>query len=203
MLMSRFNLPDLIGGIPVIEVKNLTKRYGDKRGIQNLNFSVPKGEILGLLGPNGAGKSTTMNIITGYKPPTEGSVNIEGYDLLQHPLEAKRRLGYLPEQPPLYPDLTVISYLRFVAELKGVTREKRNAHLAEIMELLVKKNPKIRVVVNAITLETMAEAVSQFKRLGFEDVDIVQIFAARGKAAGSYHMMQGQNPVFIISGEMR
>jgi ABC-2 type transport system ATP-binding protein len=132
----------------VIEVKNLTKRYGDKRGIQNLNFMVPKGEILGFLGPNGAGKSTTMNIITGYKPPTEGSVNIDGYDLAKNPLEAKKRLGYLPEQPPLYSDLTVLSYLRFVAELKGVTPQKRQAHLSEIMELVKITDVRDRLIKN-------------------------------------------------------
>jgi ABC-2 type transport system ATP-binding protein len=132
----------------MIEVKNLTKRYGDKRGIQNLNFTVPKGEILGFLGPNGAGKTTTMNIITGYKPPTEGSVNIDGYNLHENPLEAKKRLGYLPEQPPLYPDLTVLSYLRFVAELKGVTREKRKTHLAEIMELAKITDVRDRLIKN-------------------------------------------------------
>lgn len=120
----------------MIEVKNLTKRYGEKKGIHNLNFTVNQGEILGFLGPNGAGKTTTMNIITGYKPPSEGSVIIDGYDLRENPLEVKKRLGYLPEIPPLYPELKVNSYLRFVGELKGVAREKLEDRLGEVMELV-------------------------------------------------------------------
>lgn len=120
----------------MIEVKNLTKRYGDKRGIANLNFSVAKGEILGFLGPNGAGKTTTMNILTGYRLPTEGQIIIDGCNLLEQPLAAKKKIGYLPETPPLYPDLQVYSYLKFVAELKAVPKQKQAAHIREIMELV-------------------------------------------------------------------
>lgn len=132
----------------MIEVKNLTKHYGDKRGINHLNFTVAKGEVLGFLGPNGAGKTTTMNVITGYKPPTEGCVMIDGIDIAENPLEAKKKLGYLPEIPPLYPDLKVISYLKFVAELKGVARETREAHLAEIMELVKISDVRDRIIKN-------------------------------------------------------
>lgn len=120
----------------MIEVSNLTKRYGNNRGVRNLNFTVKKGEILGFLGPNGAGKSTTMNMITGYKPPSEGRVIIDGIPMDENPIEAKRKIGYLPELPPIYPDLKVQSYLRFVSELKGVEKSRREAHIKEIMDLV-------------------------------------------------------------------
>lgn len=120
----------------MIEVSNLTKKYGEKTGIHDLSFTVSRGEILGLLGPNGAGKTTTMNIITGYKPPTDGKVIIDGYDLSINPLEVKKRIGYLPEIPPLYPELKVRSYLRFVSDLKGVKPGKREGRITEIMELV-------------------------------------------------------------------
>ncbi|WP_044900652.1 ATP-binding cassette domain-containing protein [Myxococcus stipitatus] len=102
----------------MIEVQHLTKRYRDRVAIDNLTFSVEEGEILGFLGPNGAGKSTTMKILTGFIPPSEGVARVGGFDVSQHPLEAKRHIGYLPETPPLYPEMTVRGYLRFVAALK-------------------------------------------------------------------------------------
>ncbi len=132
----------------MIEVKNLTKRYGDKRGITNLNFTVAKGEILGFLGPNGAGKTTTMSILTGYRPPTEGRIIIDGCNLLEQPLTAKKKIGYLPETPPLYPDLQVYSYLKFVAELKAVPRPKQTAHIQEIMELVKIVEVRNRLIKN-------------------------------------------------------
>ena len=98
----------------LIQVKNLTKRYGQHLAVVQLSFTVDKGEILGFLGPNGAGKSTTMNIITGYISATEGSVMVDGLDLLDQPTEVKKRIGYLPEFPPLYPEMTVSEYLDFV-----------------------------------------------------------------------------------------
>ncbi len=104
----------------MIEVRSLTKRYRDHVAIRELSFDVAPGEIVGFLGPNGAGKSTTMRILSGYMPATEGSVKIGGIDIFEQPLEVKRKIGYLPEIPPVYLDMTVNAYLRFVAELKGV-----------------------------------------------------------------------------------
>ena len=108
----------------MIEVRNLTKDYGARRAIDSLNFSVNKGEVVGFLGPNGAGKSTTMKIITGYMAPTSGSVSVAGYDVFENPIEVKKRIGFLPETPPLYMDMKVDEYLRYVAKLKGVPRAK-------------------------------------------------------------------------------
>jgi ABC-2 type transport system ATP-binding protein len=102
----------------VIEVQHLTKRYGPFTAVDDVSFRVEKGEILGFLGPNGAGKTTTMRVLTGYMPATEGSATVAGYDVFANPVEAKRRIGYLPETPPLYPDMTVREYLTFVAKLK-------------------------------------------------------------------------------------
>ncbi len=117
----------------MIEVQNLTKHYGEIVAIEDVSFSVEKGRILGFLGPNGAGKTTTMRIITGYLPPTSGSVRVAGYDVTADPMEVKRRIGYLPENPPLYPDMTVASYLRFVMKIKGVPRNLRKARLDEVL----------------------------------------------------------------------
>ena len=100
----------------MVEVKNLSKRYGDHLAVDNLTFTVNKGQILGFLGPNGAGKSTTMNIITGYISATEGTVTVNGVDVFDEPEEVKKMIGYLPEFPPLYPDMTVKEYLNFVAD---------------------------------------------------------------------------------------
>jgi len=105
----------------VISVENLTKRYATKTAIEAMTFRVEKGEILGFLGPNGAGKTTTMRIITGYMPSTDGTVKVDGFDVADQPLEVRRRIGYLPENPPLYTEMTVNSYLQFVAKLKGLT----------------------------------------------------------------------------------
>ncbi len=132
----------------MIEVKELTKMYGKKVGVRNISFTVEKGEILGFLGPNGAGKTTTMNIITGYKPPTAGKVFIGGYDMSQKPLEAKKRLGYLPEIPPLYPELKVKSYLQFVCDLKGVRREKRKFQIDRVMDLIKITDVQDRLIKN-------------------------------------------------------
>jgi ABC-2 type transport system ATP-binding protein len=104
----------------MIEVQNLTKRYRDRVAVEGLHFSVAEGEILGFLGPNGAGKSTTMKILTGFLPPSEGVAKVAGFDVFEQPLEVKRRIGYLPETPPLYPEMTVVGYLKFVASLKGL-----------------------------------------------------------------------------------
>lgn len=117
----------------MIEVKNLVKKYGDHLAVDNLSFTVEKGQILGFLGPNGAGKSTTMNIITGYISATEGSVIIDGHDIFDEPEEAKKRIGYLPELPPLYQDMTVREYLNFVADLKMVKRSEKARMITKIM----------------------------------------------------------------------
>ena len=104
----------------MIEVQHLTKRYGRVTAVNDVSFRVERGEILGFLGPNGAGKTTTMRILTGYMPATEGKAIVAGFDVFDQPIEAKRRTGYLPETPPLYPDMSVIEYLQFVARIKGV-----------------------------------------------------------------------------------
>ncbi|MCR4894876.1 MAG: ABC transporter ATP-binding protein [Eubacteriales bacterium] len=117
----------------MVEVKNVTKRYGDKLAVDGLSFDIDSGEIVGFLGPNGAGKSTTMNIITGYLSATEGTVKIAGFDILEQPLEAKKHIGYLPELPPLYVDMTVHEYLDFLYDLKKC-RQPRKEHLAKICE---------------------------------------------------------------------
>ncbi len=115
----------------MIEVKNLTKYYGDKHAVDGISFSVKQGEILGFLGPNGAGKSTTMNILTGYISSTSGEVKIGGYDILENPIEAKQKIGYLPELPPLYMDMTVQGYLGFVYDLKKCKIPKKQ-HIDDV-----------------------------------------------------------------------
>lgn len=119
----------------MIEVKNLTKCYAAHKAVDNISFTVNDGEILGFLGPNGAGKSTTMNIITGYLSATDGSVSVGGFDILENPDDAKRHIGYLPEHPPLYMDMTVSEYLNFMYDLKKVNLP-RKAHLREICNLV-------------------------------------------------------------------
>jgi ABC-2 type transport system ATP-binding protein len=109
----------------VIEVQHLTKRYGRVTAVDDVSFRVERGEILGFLGPNGAGKTTTMRILTGYMPASEGRASVAGFDVFEQPLEAKRRTGYLPETPPLYPDMTVREYLNFVARIKGLSSAER------------------------------------------------------------------------------
>ena len=118
----------------MIEVSHLTKRYRDITAIEDLSFTVGKGEILGFLGPNGAGKSTTMRILTGFQPASSGQARVAGFDVFEDPLEVKRRVGYLPEIPPLYPDMTVKAYLRFVAELKGVRRKAMAGELDRVAQ---------------------------------------------------------------------
>ena len=131
----------------MIEVLNLTKRYGKSRGVQDVSFTINKGEIVGFLGPNGAGKSTTMNIITGYLSATSGSVRIAGFDILEEPMEAKKHIGYLPEQPPLYLDMTVYEYLTFLYELKKVKTPK-TAHLDAICAVVKIADVKHRIIKN-------------------------------------------------------
>ena len=120
----------------MIEIQNLTKHYGDIKAVKDVSFTVNKGEILGFLGPNGAGKTTTMNIITGYIPSTTGTVKVDGYDIMDQPREVKRRIGYLPELPPLYLDMTVTDYLDFCASLKEVDKKQWKSQKEDIMELV-------------------------------------------------------------------
>lgn len=117
----------------LVEVNHVTKRYGDKLAVNDLSFSIDHGEVVGFLGPNGAGKSTTMNMITGYLSATEGSISIAGFDILEQPIEAKKHIGYLPEIPPLYVDMTVHEYLDFMYDLKKCKMPRRQ-HLQEICE---------------------------------------------------------------------
>jgi ABC-2 type transport system ATP-binding protein len=117
----------------VIEVQHLTKRYGRVTAVQDVSFRVERGEILGFLGPNGAGKTTTMRILTGFMPATDGKAVVAGFDVFDQPLEAKRRTGYLPETPPLYPDMTVTEYLTFVAKIKGVPPTGRASRVQAVM----------------------------------------------------------------------
>ena len=118
----------------MIEVKDLTRYYGQKRAISNVSFKVNKGEILGMLGPNAAGKTTTMRILTCYMPPTAGSATVAGYDIFDQSMEVRQITGYLPENPPLYMELTVNDYLMFVAQIKGVTKEKIRSEIDSVIE---------------------------------------------------------------------
>ena len=131
----------------MIEVKNLTKRYGTNTALNNVSFTVEEGTIVGFLGPNGAGKSTTMNIITGYLSATSGSVTVQGKNTLENPNEVKKLIGYLPELPPLYMDMTVKEYLNFMYELKGVKLDRKQ-HIGEICRLTKIDNVYNRLIGN-------------------------------------------------------
>lgn len=132
----------------MIEVSHLTKRYGAHTAVEDLTFTIEKGKIYGFLGPNGAGKSTTMNILTGCLAATEGEVRIAGYDIFEDARQAKRRVGYLPEQPPLYPDMTPEEYLRFVAGAKGVPGDKTGAQLQRVLAIAGLEDVKNRLIRN-------------------------------------------------------
>ena len=132
----------------MIEVKNLVKRYGDHVAVNNLSFTVEEGQIYGFLGPNGAGKSTTMNIITGYLASTEGEVLINGHNILEEPEEAKKCIGYMPELPPVYTDMTVLEYLKFVAELKKIPKDQRKKQILEVMNLVKITDMQNRLIKN-------------------------------------------------------
>jgi gliding motility-associated transport system ATP-binding protein len=119
----------------VIRIENLVKTFGSKRAVDGISFNVERGEVLGFLGPNGAGKSTTMRMITGFMPPTEGRVTVGGHDVVQSPLQAKRLIGYLPENAASYPDMTVKGFLEFAAELRGLDRSKRKQAVSRVVEL--------------------------------------------------------------------
>lgn len=142
----------------MIEVRNIVKKYGDKYAVNDISFTVNSGEIVGFLGPNGAGKSTTMNILTGYLSATSGTVKIDGHDILEEPTKAKRLIGFLPELPPLYMDMTVKEYLDFVYDLKGC-KFPRRPHINEICELI-----KITDVYNRM-IKNLSKGYKQ--RVGF------------------------------------
>ena len=131
----------------MIEVKNLTKYYGDKKAVNNISFKIEKGQILGFLGPNGAGKSTTMNMLTGYISSTSGQILINGYDILEDPIKAKSNIGYLPEIPPLYVDMTVMEYLNFMYDLKKC-KLSRKSHLKDICSLCKITDVSGRIIKN-------------------------------------------------------
>lgn len=131
----------------MIKVENLVKRYGTNYALNDVSFEIGEGEIVGLLGPNGAGKSTAMNIITGYLSSTSGSVTIDGIDMLEDPIKAKKLIGFLPEQPPVYPEMTVMEYLNFVYDLKGCELE-RAPHLDEIIQVTKIAEVKNRLIKN-------------------------------------------------------
>ena len=131
----------------MIKVENLTKRFGSIYALNDVSFEIGEGEIVGLLGPNGAGKSTAMNIITGYLSTTSGKVLVGGIDMLENPIEAKKQIGFLPEQPPLYPDMTVMEFLNFVYDLKGCELE-REAHLEEIISVTKISEVRGRLIKN-------------------------------------------------------
>lgn len=132
----------------MIEVSNLTKKYGQNVAVDNISFTVSEGEIVGFLGPNGAGKSTTMNMITGYISSTQGSVKINGFDILEQPEEAKKRIGYLPELPPLYMDMEVQEYLNFVADLNKIKKADKAKVVAAVMETTQITHMKKRLIKN-------------------------------------------------------
>lgn len=132
----------------MIRAQHLTKRYGQHTAVDDLNFAIKKGEILGFLGPNGAGKTTVMNIITGYLSATEGSVQVDGLDVLEHPEAVKQKIGYLPEQPPLYPEMTVREYLNFAGELKKVARDRLKSSLENIMDIVKIEDVQGRLIRN-------------------------------------------------------
>ena len=132
----------------MIEVRNLVKRYGDHLAVDHLNFALEKGKVYGFLGPNGAGKSTTMNMMTGYLSATEGEILIQGHDILKEPKEAKKYIGYLPELPPLYMEMTVREYLEFAAELVGIRKQDRVDQVENVMDLVKVEEVQDRLIRN-------------------------------------------------------
>ena len=132
----------------MIEVSNLVKKYGDHTAVDHLSFQIEKGKIYGFLGPNGAGKSTTMNMITGYIASTEGKVMIDGHDILEEPEAAKKCIGYLPEMPPLYFDMTVLEYMKFAADLKKIPRNQKDKQIKEVMDMVKISDMRNRLIKN-------------------------------------------------------
>ena len=171
----------------MIEIDHLTKRYGNHTALSDLSLTVEPGQIYGFLGPNGAGKSTTMNIMTGCLAATEGTVRIDGYDIFEEPAKAKALIGYLPEQPPVYPDMTPLEYLDFVARAKGVDRSARQSQLDRAMEVtqiqgvkdrLIKnlsKGYKQRVGIAQALLGEPLVIILDYPTLGLDPIQIIEI----------------------------
>lgn len=156
----------------MIEVKHLVKKYGSHLAVDGLDFQLEPGRIYGFLGPNGAGKSTTMNIMTGYLGATEGEVLIDGHDILKEPEKAKKHIGYLPEVPPLYTDMTVREYLEFAAELKALTKENKESGLEEVMKLTKLLDVQSRLIRNLSKGYRQRVGLAQ-AILGFPDIIIL------------------------------
>ena len=150
----------------MIEVSNLVKKYGDHTAVDHLSFQIEKGKIYGFLGPNGAGKSTTMNMITGYIASTEGKVMIDGHDILEEPEAAKKCIGYLPEMPPLYFDMTVLEYMKFAADLKKIPKKQKDKQIKEVMDMVKITDMKDRLIKNLS--KGLAEAI-----MGYPEVIIL------------------------------
>ena len=151
----------------MIEVNNLVKRYGNHTAVDHLSFKIEKGKIYGFLGPNGAGKSTTMNMITGYIASTEGTVKIDGHDILEEPEAAKKCIGYLPEQPPVYFDMTVLEYMKFVADLKKIPKDKKANMIEEVMDMVKISDMRNRLIKN------LSKGYRQ--RVGLDPKQIIEI----------------------------
>lgn len=143
-----FLLNVYVGERSMIEVKNLTKNYGKLRAIDNISFTLDKGKVLGFLGPNGAGKTTTMRIITGFLSPSSGSVKVGGYDVSEHPMQVKKKIGYLPETPPLYNEMLVKDYLKYVAELKDVNTKQISYNVDKVVNLCGLEEVRNRIIGN-------------------------------------------------------
>ena len=156
----------------MIEVRNLVKKYGNHLAVDHLSFTVEQGQIYGFLGPNGAGKSTTMNIMTGYLGATEGEVLINGHDILQEPELAKRSIGYLPEIPPLYLDMTVTEYLLFAAELKKIHKHELKESVAEVIALARLEDVEQRLIKNLSKGYKQRVGLAQ-SMLGFPEIIIL------------------------------
>ncbi|MGN0382747.1 MAG: ABC transporter ATP-binding protein [Eubacterium sp.] len=156
----------------MIEINHLVKKYGDHIAVDDLSLSIKPGKIYGFLGPNGAGKSTTMNIITGYIGATSGEVKIDGHDIFEEPEEAKKCIGYLPELPPLYQEMTVGEYLKFVAELKRIPKKERKQNIAEVMELTKISDMENRMIRNLSKGYKQRVGLAQ-AILGYPDVIIL------------------------------
>lgn len=156
----------------MIEVENLVKQYGNHMAVDHLSFKIEKGKIYGFLGPNGAGKSTTMNMITGYIASTDGKVIIDGHDILEEPEEAKKCIGYLPEQPPLYFDMTVLEYMKFAADLKKIPKDKKAAMIQEVMDMVKITDMKNRLIKNLSKGYRQRVGLAQ-AILGYPDVIIL------------------------------
>ncbi|MDD2972045.1 MAG: ABC transporter ATP-binding protein [Lachnospiraceae bacterium] len=156
----------------MIQVENLVKKYGDHMAVDHLTFTIEKGKVYGFLGPNGAGKSTTMNMITGYLGATGGTIKINGMDMVKNPEKAKRCIGYLPEIPPVYPDMTVKEYLQFAAELKGLRKEDKKENMEKVMNMVQLMDVKDRLIRNLSKGYRQRVGLAQ-AILGFPDVIIL------------------------------